>query len=81
MEIYGEMQSAFDCVTNLIREEQIECHYQQCGRFMAANTPSHYDAMARELDIKRPAGFSDEVVVHRDTVVSPPLHGALQLAR
>lgn len=53
MQIYREMQAAFDCVTNLIREEQIECHYQQCGRFMAANSPQHYDSMARELEIKR----------------------------
>ena len=53
MQIYREMQAAFDCVTNLIREEQIECHYQQCGRFMAANSPQHYESMARELEVKR----------------------------
>ena len=27
IQIYDEMQAAFDCVTSLIREEQIECHY------------------------------------------------------
>ena len=51
--IYGEMQAAFDCTTTLVREEQISCHYVQCGRFMAANTPAHYEGMARESELRR----------------------------
>lgn len=52
-QIFGEMQAAFDCVSNLIRDEQIECHYQECGRFMAARSAQQYEEMAKELEVKR----------------------------
>ena len=51
--IYREMQAAFDCVTGLIEREKIDCHLTICGRYMAANSPAHYEAMARELELRR----------------------------
>lgn len=67
VEVYREMQAAFDCVTGLIEREQISCHYRQCGRYMAANTPDHYEAMARELDLKRKyLGDESEMVSRAD---------------
>lgn len=51
--VYREMQAAYDCVVNLIRDEQIDCQLEVRGRYMAANSASHYENMARELDIKR----------------------------
>ena len=53
VDVYREMQEAFDCVTGLIEREQITCHYRQCGRYMAANSPAHYETMARELELRR----------------------------
>jgi len=50
---YGEMQEAFDTVADIVRDEQLQCHFNMGGRFMAARTPAQYDAMARELDLKR----------------------------
>ncbi len=51
--VYREMQGAFDYVTDLISNEGIECHYTTCGRYMAANSPDHYEGMAREAETKR----------------------------
>ena len=51
--VYRELQEAFDTVVGLIEREQISCHYEQCGRYMAANSPRHYETMARELALKR----------------------------
>ncbi len=63
--VYREMQAAFDCVTGLIEHEQITCHYRQCGRYMAANSPAHYEVMARELDLKRKHLGEDSEMVSR----------------
>lgn len=65
--VYREMQDAFDCVTGLIAEEQITCHYRQCGRYMAANSPAHYEGMARDLDNKKKyLGDDSEMVSKAD---------------
>lgn len=37
-------------VRDLVKEEGIECGFRQTGRFRGASRPSHYDAMARELE-------------------------------
>ena len=64
---YQELQNAFDYVTGLIAEEGIACHYTLCGRYMAANSPSHYEAMARELELKRKyLGVESEMVSRAD---------------
>jgi len=47
--VYAEMQAAFDSVAELVRDEGIDCGFVRCGRFTAAPTPAHYDALAREL--------------------------------
>ncbi len=65
--IYKDMQNAFDCVTGLIEREQIACHYRQCGRYMAANSPVHYEAMARDLENRRKyLGDESEMVPRGD---------------
>lgn len=64
--VYREMQEAFDCVTGLIEREQISCHYRLCGRYMAANSPVHYEAMARELELKRRYLGDESEMVARD---------------
>ncbi len=65
--VYREMQEAFDCVTGVIEREQITCHYRQCGRYMAANSPAHYEIMARELELKtKYLGDESEMVSRAD---------------
>lgn len=44
-------------IAELIETERIECHFRRVGRFRGAVRPSHYAAMARDLeDLKRFAG-------------------------
>lgn len=51
--LYGGLQEAFDTVLEIIREEEIDCGFVQCGRYTAAPTPRHYERMARELELRR----------------------------
>jgi len=50
--IYGELRQAFDGIVDFIRREAIDCDLQQRGRFIAANSPAMYEAMAKELALK-----------------------------
>ena len=50
--MYGEVDAAFRHVVELVQSEQIQCHYTQCGRFMAARSASQYESMASELELK-----------------------------
>jgi glycine/D-amino acid oxidase-like deaminating enzyme len=52
-----------DYIADLIETEKIECHFQSCGRFRAAVQPSHYEAMARDMDdLHRIAGVESFMV-------------------
>jgi glycine/D-amino acid oxidase-like deaminating enzyme len=51
--LYGEAREAFDFIIDLIRREEIDCDLVQNGRYMAANSPAHYEAMARDLELKQ----------------------------
>ncbi len=50
--LYGEARGAFDFIIDLIERERIDCHLVRRGRFMGANSPRHYEAMARDLELK-----------------------------
>lgn len=51
--VYRDMRAAFDHVFNLVESEQIACKLVHCGRFIGALSPRHYDAMAREYELRR----------------------------
>jgi glycine/D-amino acid oxidase-like deaminating enzyme len=51
--LYGEVRAAFDFIIDLIERERIDCHLLRRGRFMGANSPRLYEAMARDLELKR----------------------------
>ena len=53
VEVYQEVAAAHDYVLELIQSEQIECHYERNGRYMAALSPSQYEAMASDLELKQ----------------------------
>ncbi|MBM3602014.1 MAG: FAD-binding oxidoreductase [Alphaproteobacteria bacterium] len=52
LDIYRELQAAFDTVIDVVEREQIACMMQRCGRYVLATSQSQYDALARELDAK-----------------------------
>jgi glycine/D-amino acid oxidase-like deaminating enzyme len=77
--IYGDMRAAFDFVIALIEREAIDCDLAVRGRFMGANTPRHYEAMARDLELKQRHLGDDFAMVpraeqHRE-IASDLFHG------
>ena len=50
-------------IEELIRSENIECHFEKVGRFRGAMRPGHYEAMASDMeDLKRFAGIEYEMI-------------------
>jgi glycine/D-amino acid oxidase-like deaminating enzyme len=51
--LYGVANDAFRYVVELVEREGIDCQMRQWGRFIAASTPRHYEAVARELEARQ----------------------------
>lgn len=51
--VYRELQQAFDSVLETVAAEGIDCDLRRQGRFVMAATPAQYDALARELELRR----------------------------
>lgn len=61
--VYRELDQALQTVRGLIREEGIDCHLEQPGRFIAATSPAHYEELARDLAVvKQHLGFDYEML-------------------
>jgi glycine/D-amino acid oxidase-like deaminating enzyme len=83
--ILREGMNALAFTTGLIEAEGIDCRFRRCGRFRAAWTPQHYEAMARDLDhLHRLIGLEGEMVPaeaqHRE-VASARYHGGCVFTR
>jgi glycine/D-amino acid oxidase-like deaminating enzyme len=50
--VYRDMRVAFDWVFTLVEQEQIACKLVRCGRLIAARSPRHFEAMAREYELR-----------------------------
>jgi glycine/D-amino acid oxidase-like deaminating enzyme len=50
--IYRTMEQAFATVENYVRDEQIQCGFVKCGRFIAVLSQAHYDGLAKELELR-----------------------------
>ena len=48
--LYREAIASLDFLTQLVADEGIDCDYKQCGRFMGAHAPGHYEDMARRFE-------------------------------
>ena len=48
--IYGEGMTAREDLKRFVTQENIDCDYQEVGRWTGANRPKHYDNMAREAE-------------------------------
>ena len=77
--LYGGARTAFSFIIDLIEREKIDCDLKVCGRFMGANSPAHYDAMARDLQAKRlHLGDDFEMIPRKDQhreIASDFFHG------
>jgi glycine/D-amino acid oxidase-like deaminating enzyme len=51
--VYSEMQAAFDAVTGVVAAEGIDCALTVRGRVMAARNAGQYEALARELELRK----------------------------
>jgi glycine/D-amino acid oxidase-like deaminating enzyme len=61
--LYRELGEAFTGVIDLIARERIDCHLSRHGRFIAATSPKHYDALAADLEpMRRHLGYPFEMV-------------------
>lgn len=62
-ELLREGTRMLDYIEHLISSENIECYFQRCGRFRGAMHPSHFEAMARDMeDLKSVAGVESFMV-------------------
>jgi len=60
---YRELGDAFTGVMDFIAEERIDCHLTRHGRFIAATSAKHYDALAADLEpMRRHLGYPYEMV-------------------
>lgn len=61
--LYRELGEAFTDVIDLIARERIDCHLSRHGRFIAATSVKHYDALAADLEpMRRHLGYPYEMV-------------------
>lgn len=61
--LFAEAREARLELADLIRDERIDCAFHVCGRFTGANTPDHYQALAREADLlQKHVGIEAEMV-------------------
>ena len=61
--IVASVTSALPFIEETIAREGIDCHYGRCGRFTAAWSRSHYDALSKRADwIARTTGLPTEMI-------------------
>ena len=51
--LYKEAIASLDFLNALVADEEIDCDYKHCGRFMGAHAPGHYEDMARRFETNR----------------------------
>ncbi len=68
--VYREMRSAFDSVLETVADEGINCDLRRQGRFIMAATPTQYDDLARELELRwRHLGDAFSMLSHAEQSV------------
>jgi glycine/D-amino acid oxidase-like deaminating enzyme len=80
--ILNESIGIVSFMQGLIEAENIDCNYQQTGRFRGASRPSHYDSLAREIDRQVAAtGLEAELVPKsrvREEIGTDRFHGGVR---
>ena len=52
VQVYRELDAAFDFVFGLVSRENINCYLTRCGRFMGALNAEHFGLMSDELELR-----------------------------
>lgn len=52
-EYFNTLQTAYDFTLDIIRSEQLKCHFQENGRFIAAMSDSGFEALKREYALRK----------------------------
>ena len=61
--IREEGKTALDWIETRVAQEGIDCDFRRCGRFHAAHTADHFEALAREAEVlSRDEGIETQVV-------------------
>ncbi|PZQ88732.1 MAG: FAD-dependent oxidoreductase [Leifsonia xyli] len=83
VELLHEGVEMLDGIERLVRDENIDCSFERCGRFRGAMRPEHYEAMARDMaDLRRYAGVEFDMVPkneQRSEIGSDRFHGGAVL--
>ena len=65
--IRDEGYRSLEWIGSFIESERISCNYQRCGRFHAAHTPAHFNALVRDTErLGREEGVPFEIVSRDD---------------
>lgn len=64
--IMAEDSTAIDWIEQRIKTEHIDCDFKRTGRFHAAHTPQHYEALARAVAGGAKGGDAAHMVPRRD---------------
>ncbi len=49
--LLAESMTAYEHLADVIAREEIDCYYEEAGRFVGAYTPAHYNDLAKKLDM------------------------------
>jgi len=80
-DVVGWAIEAYDRLVDLVRSENIDCHFEQRGRFLGACAASHYDGLRSRYEKLKAGGASDCKLVtraeQRDEIGSDFYHGGM----
>ena len=68
--IFNEAQDAFDFSCDLIRKENIKCHFDQCGRVQLAWTKAHATAQRKQVNHLRSVSNMNVEYVEQNELAS-----------
>ncbi len=79
IEVYRELDRALKGVERFVGREGIDCHHRTCGRFIGANSQSHFRGLVDDLEeTRRSLGFDYSVIEPenvRSEIASDRYHG------
>jgi len=82
--IFNEAQSAFDFTSKLIKQENIQCQFEQCGRIQLAWTKAHFTAQrAQVADLRSTTNMRPDIVEPEELaseINSPCYFGGIRFA-
>jgi len=68
--IFNEAQEAFDFTSGLIQKENIDCHFDQCGRIQLAWTKAHFESQKKQVDAIQSSTNMNLELVSRDEMMA-----------